>query len=265
MKFSIAVSSLFFLFYLMGVQPLWAQSGKLNDTYVAIQKDLEKNSGDLNRQMDLAYLYSQGLETDRAVALYEAVVTKEPENQRALVELCVLYTQTRNAVKALDACQKAVNTDPQNAVLHDNLGLSLFKFGKFAESFKPFSQALTLEPGSALIRGHMAETMLAMKEFKVARRYYTEVLGDPTITPADRAVLLNGLYRAHWALGDYQGAYETIHEANALAGDSLFLGMVLRAFLKVHERAAFFVIAAFLLWFCHYFGQRVNRFLKNEV
>lgn len=265
MKFSAAVLSLFFVWCLMVAQPLWGQSGKLNEAYTSIQKDLEENPGNLNRQMDLAYLYTQGLEYNRAAALYEAVVTKEPKNQRALIELCFLYTQIQDEVKALSMCQKAVATDPQNAVLHDNLGLSLFKFGKFAESFKPFSQALTLEPQSALIRGHMAESMLAMKEFKMARNYYTEILTDKTIAAVDRVILLNGLYRAHWALGDYQNAYSVIREANALAGNSVFLGMVVRAFLKVHEQATFFVTAIFLLLFCHYFGQRVNRFLKNEV
>jgi tetratricopeptide (TPR) repeat protein len=171
----------------------------------------------------------------------------------------------QNKTKALSSCQRAVAADSQNAVLHDNLGLSLFKFGKFAQSFKPFSQALTLEPGSAMIRGHIAESILAMKEFKMALNYYQEILSDTTVTPADRVVLLNGLYRAYLALGDYQSAYETIREANTLAGNSVFFGMVVRSFLKVHERAAFSVMAVFLLWFCHYFGQRVNRFLKNEV
>lgn len=250
-------------FALMGSQKP-AVALDLNAAYQRIQQAIQKNPRDLNLQMDLAYVYTQGLEWDRAVAIYESVLTKDPDNRRATTELCVLYTWKREADMAEVMCERAVSLDPENYLVHDNLGLSYFKLGRIPRSFRPFLRALALKKDAALVRYHLIQSFMALGEFRLARRLLENLSETPDLDAAVKTLVYHGLYVVEMRLKNYDRALEAIRKAYRHSGNSLYLGKVIRAALKANQVVAFCVTGLVGLWFCHYFGQRVNRFLKNE-
>ena len=241
-----------------------SQAQNLNDEYARLTAVIEKKPDDLGLQMDLAYLFSQGREEARAIKIYGAVLQKEPDNLRATIELCALYTAVRNQEKAPKACERAVKLAPQNPLMHDNLGLSYFKFGKYRRALKPFLDALALDPKSILIRTHLAQTYLALGEFLVARSVFKNLSVAPELKNEEKFLVFYGLYLANRGLNDDEDAFTAIRETYKYSDNPLFLTKVMAAYMAAHQAVFFFIFGFILLFGTKYFGERLNRFLKNE-
>jgi tetratricopeptide (TPR) repeat protein len=167
----------------------------LGEKFQTLQKKLTANPGDLELKMDLAYLYSQGLAFTESLMLYEEVLAQDKDNLRATIETCSLYTQMRDPPKALAACRSWVRLAPQDFNAHDNLGLSLFKLGDYSAALKPFLTALSLREGSLIVRHHIGQVFLGLRELAVSRDLYREAL-QQTGTDEEKAYLFQGLYLA---------------------------------------------------------------------
>lgn len=241
-----------------------SQSVKLNDEYRRLQSEIEARPEDLNLKMDLAYLFSQGLEFSRAIALYEEAAGKDPANLRAWTELCALRTFVRDEAGAYAACSKAVDLAPEQALMHDNLGLSLFKFGKFRQSLKPFLNALALNPEATLVKTHVAQVFLALNEPEAAKAYYEEILAGNELSMEDRSLIHYGIYLADRESKDYDHAFTAILETYKLSANPLYLGKIATTFMLKYQRTFFVIIGGGVLTVAGYLGKRLNRFLKNE-
>jgi tetratricopeptide (TPR) repeat protein len=254
----------FFLLFFGFDRALAAQSVNLNAEYRRLQAEIESRPDDLGVKMDLAYLFSQGLEFARSIALYEEVTAKDPANLRAWVELCALRTMVRDAAKAEGACSKAVDLAPDDALMHDNLGLSYFKFGNFRQSLKPFLEALTLNPRATLAKTHVAQAFLALREPRTAKTYYEEILAEGGLSDDEKALIHYGIFLADKALKDDDHAFTAILETYKLSANPLYLGKVVATFMRRHQGVFFFLIGGIILSAAGYLGKRLNRFLKNE-
>lgn len=241
----------------------FAQAQNLNDAYLRLQQSIAKNPDDLNLKMDLAYLFSQGLEFKRAIALYREVVASDPKNKRAWAELCVLHTGLRETQQANEACQQSTNLTPDNYLVYDNQGLSHYKLGQLPESLKPFLLAVSLNKQATLARYHMIQTIMGMKEYDLARVKLEEIAANDKLSTADRVLVNHGLYLVHSRLKQHDQAYEAIKNVYTMSGNHLYLGKVITSYLKSHEIVTFGFVAVMTLLACQYFGTRVNRFLKN--
>lgn len=244
------------------ISPAYAQN--LNDEYARLTAAIEKNPGDLNLKMDLAYLFSQGREEKRAIEIYESVIQKEPANLRATIEICALGTSVRAQDKALKACRDAASLAPQNPLMHDNLGLSHFKFGKYRQALKPFLDALALDPKSILIRTHLAQTYLALGEYAVARKVFEDLSEGKDLKNDEKFLVYYGLYLANHGMKRDEDAFTAIRETYKYSNNPLFLIKVIKAYMAAHRVVFFLAFGFVLLAGARYLGERLNRFLKNE-
>lgn len=253
----------FFILFLIPAL-VFAQETDLNDQFLKVEAALQKDPANVELKMAQAFLFTQGLEFDRAVEIYASVLQQEPKNERAATELCYLYTQLQQKEQAFPVCELVVSLHPESSLAHDNLGLSYFKMGDYVASLPHFVKALSLAKDSVLIRYHLAQNYLALKEFQVARDFLQKsfVYGSH---PDDRFLIYHGLYLAHAGLKNRDQAFTAIYEAYKLSGNGLFLGKVILAAIKAHSLSVFLLVSGILLWFCHYLGQRLNRFLKNDL
>ena len=243
----------------------WSRAAiNLNDQYSALSAQLAQHPDDVGLKMNLAYLYSQGFEFKRARDLYFEVMAVEPKNIRAVNELCVIETQIGEVSAAENYCKKAVELDPSNPLTHDNLGLSYFKLNEPQKSFKPFLEALALQPDSVMIQYHLVQAYMAIGENLFAQNFLRNLLAKPGIKNEDRALLLHGLYQADLRLKNYQESYQSILETYRLSQNGLFLGKVVAAYMRAHQVLFFCVFSAIIMLASAYFGKRLNRFLKNE-
>jgi tetratricopeptide (TPR) repeat protein len=249
--------------------PAHAESLKLNEVFLSVQAEAAKHPENLDLQMDLAFLFTQGQELGHAIEIYESVLGKDAQNVRATTELCALYTEIHDKTKALTHCERATELTPQNPLVFDNLGLSYFKFGQFRSALKPFLQALALQTKAkngtaALIRTHIAQTFLALHEYDAAEGYYQKILQEPGLTNEEKSLVYYGLHLALKEKGDYDAAFTAMQETYKLSSNPLFLGKVISSYMLSHQAIFFFVIGGLCLVFANYLGQRLNRFLKNE-
>lgn len=237
----------------------------LNERYLELQQKLEINPDSLELQMDLAYLFTEGLEFQRAVDIYNGVIKKDAVNKRAWIELCALHTQMAHHDDAIVACEKVADLHSEQAWAQDNLGLMYFNLTEYERSFRPFLKALSLNPQDAMVKLHVAQVFLALKSYSAARDILLGEVQNTELKPSERALLFHGLFLAYQKLKDHEKAYEAILETWRLSGDQLYFGKVIKAWMKYHELLTFSFFAVMGLWFSHYFGKRINRFLKNEI
>lgn len=240
-----------------------ARAQDLNQQFQELQQKLATQPNDLDVKMDLAFLYSQGLAFKEAIVLYEEVLVKDPDNLRATIETCSLYTQMHDRHKAIKSCENWILLTPRDFRAHDNLGLALFKFSEPAASLKPFLTALSLAKGSAIVRHHIALVFLALREFKLARDYSMKAL-DLGGTPEEKSFLFHGLYLAYKGLRDEKAALKAIQSTYSLSANSLFLPTVAKQTVAAYQGFFFVLACGIVLVACDYFGKRLNRFLKNE-
>lgn len=260
-KLIFKISFLFLLFLAVPVQAL-----NLNEAARELYQKLESEPSNLNVKMDLAYLFSEGLEYERAVELYEEVIEVAPENLRALNELCYLHTFMRVKDKAFLRCEELARRQPDKMLVYDNLGLSYFKFGEHRLALKAFLKAYELQPSALLVKNHLGMTFLAMQENVLARESYVKWLDAAGQgSKEEKALLYYGLYQAERNLKNYDKAYQAIAKTYELSENPLYLGKMIVVFMKAHEFWFFLLVSAVFLWGCRYLGQRLNRFLKNET
>lgn len=255
--------TIIFSFLCAVIFPLMAQAG-VNPHEKHDHLQGKEPPADLSKQMDLAYALSQGFEQERAIHIYEEVLEQEPLNQRAIAELCVLHTHMRQKDRAGQYCQMAASLNPDTYLAHDNLGLSFFKLGEPLKSLRPFLNALSLKPDDRLVVSHLAGSFVTLGEFAAAKFLLQDALTFPSLDNQTSALLHHGLYVVFLRLKEYHAALDSVWQTYRLSQNPLYLGKVVRAFLRAHQFAVFIALSALCLWFCHYFGRRMNRFLKNQ-
>jgi tetratricopeptide (TPR) repeat protein len=91
------------------------------------------------------------MEQDRkAVFILDAVVAKEPNNADAFLERAKARYNLKQFAAAQADVRQAIRLKPEFAEAHRILGRCLQVWGKGDEAIKEYSQAIALEPGSAL-------------------------------------------------------------------------------------------------------------------
>lgn len=236
----------------------------LRELYQNLQAQIAADPTHLGLKMDLAYVLSQGGETERAIALYREVIKHDSQNVRAVTELCALYTTARDRDAAFSFCTQAVQLSPNDALAHDNLGLFHFKFGAFHEAIPEFVAALRCDPHLILARTHIAQSFLALKKYALAREIFEDLLQNNKTNLAESPLIYYGLALANQGLGQYEAAFESLLKTYHLSRNPLFLGKVVTAYMNWHQPVFFFVFAILILGLASFFGRRLNRFLKNE-
>jgi tetratricopeptide (TPR) repeat protein len=78
------------------------------------------------------------------MALYEAAIRSNPNNEEALRALGYLYTKKRNHTKALTIDRKLCFLRPDDSVVHYNLACSLSNLGKIEDSLEALEMAILL-------------------------------------------------------------------------------------------------------------------------
>ncbi len=257
-----------FLFFCLGfglaATSVFAAELHLNEQTQALLQKVALEPQNAQAKMDLAFLFSEGKEWARAIALYEEVLAVQSQDHRALNELCYLYTLTREQQKAYEFCEKLTRIVPDAYLSFDNLGLSYYNFGDFFLALQAFDHAQTLAPESWGVKYHMGQSILALQDFDLARDYFLQHLREPFANPEDQAIFYFGLYEAEKALQNHQAAHAAILQTYQLSQNPLYLGRVVKSYMKWHEVWFFFGFGLVILSFCQYLGKRLNRFLRNE-
>jgi len=80
-------------------------------------------------------------------ALWSDALAKNPRNPAAMNGLAVIYLGNDMSEEAFDLLKKAVEINPLDPLIHNNLGIACERLGEYAQSEFHYVRALSLKPG----------------------------------------------------------------------------------------------------------------------
>jgi tetratricopeptide (TPR) repeat protein len=112
--------------------------------------------------------------------LYEQLVAKYPQDERAHVLLGGVLAGTQDYPKAIEEYQKAASIAPSYAPVYNLLGYTYRPLGNYQEAEKAFKKYVELIPGDPNPYDSYAELLLKMGRFEESIAMYRKALGvDP--------------------------------------------------------------------------------------
>src|SRR5579884_1035031 len=100
-------------------------------------------------QIALAHTLEMHGEIDRASALYEEAVAKDPNRGDAWLRLAILHDQQGQFSESSTLYQKALKAQPGSAEIYCDMGYSLYLQSRWQEAEMNLRQALALQPDHA--------------------------------------------------------------------------------------------------------------------
>jgi tetratricopeptide (TPR) repeat protein len=126
---------------------------------------------------DVAVLYTETGQPERAVTHLRAVVDQQPDSPAAHYNLGTVLSSTGRVTQAIQEYQQALQLQPDYGAAHNNLGYALLAIGRTDEALQQFREAVRLDPRNggahynigalALSGGNVAE---AIDRFRAAVR-----------------------------------------------------------------------------------------------
>ena len=117
----------------------------------------------------------------------------KPRAAELKMEIGVSHMQRNNLPLALKELLGALELDPKNPYVHNNLGIVYYLREKYDLSVKYFSEAVALNPAFTEAKNNLARVYIEQKQYSKAARLLDEVLADLTYTNAQSAYFNYGL------------------------------------------------------------------------
>lgn len=111
-----------------------------------------------------------------AVALYDKLLTTQPESPKLWNERGVALHQSGKPAEALSAYEKAVEADPSYVLALNNMGVATFHLGRLEAAFETFRKALGVQPTFTKARLNLALLLLRQSEQSHALEAFRQVL-----------------------------------------------------------------------------------------
>ncbi|HKR27532.1 MAG TPA: protein kinase [Acidobacteriaceae bacterium] len=177
--------------------------GKPEDAvkYMKIAMEHVDNMTDRERYRDRGLYYRTTGDWQDCVQEYTQLVTHYPADRVGQNNLAICYLQLRNAPKALEAAQRAVQLAPKGVSQRATLAYVSAFAGDFADSEKEARAALAINPSAAQIYLNLAEAQLGQGQVDNAAASYHKL---ETFGPVAKSWATDGLAD----LAAYQGKYE---------------------------------------------------------
>ena len=138
--------------------------------YFNLARDLVGDNHDLLD--NLATAYNKNNQSEKAMAIYQAILQDHPEHHATLNNLGLLYYHKKTFNKAYDLFQQACKTVPTTANSFYNLARTQAILEPNADVTKPLEHALSLDPQHWPSISMLAQYYHHEQEISKARDYY---------------------------------------------------------------------------------------------
>lgn len=121
--------------------------------------------------MALSYESDQATRPD-AIDAYNRCVETDPQNADALLNCGTLYYEDKDFEKAANCFRRALAVQPQNALAHFNLGSVLEEMGQLEQARRHLREAVTLDPNHSDAHYNLAFVCEKLRSFAEAREHW---------------------------------------------------------------------------------------------
>jgi type IV pilus assembly protein PilF len=130
------------------------------------------------------------------------------------VELAEKQLASGQSPQALSTLLKGESVEPDNPLIHNQLGLTYFSFGKYEKSAEHFRRAVHLDERLSEARNNYARTLIELKQYSDARSQLEVVISDLTYIKQPLAYSNYGL--SYFREGQYKKAIPWLQKSIAL-------------------------------------------------
>jgi tetratricopeptide (TPR) repeat protein len=121
--------------------------------------------------MALSYESDKATRPD-AIDAYNRCVDADPQNADALLNCGTLYYEDKDFEKAATCFRRALAVEPQSALAHFNLGSVLEEIGQLEEARQHLREAVTLDPNHSDAHYNLAFVCEKLRSFPEAREHW---------------------------------------------------------------------------------------------
>jgi len=128
-----------------GVQKTTLQTlrpDKLDDVFLLIQADLDKNPKDLKALNQMAKYHRSHGEYKKAIEYCLTLIRLEPKQLQYYRSLADIYAAQKRYVKAVAVLKKMLTLAPEDEMVFYNLGIALVHTGKPKQALQAFDRAI---------------------------------------------------------------------------------------------------------------------------
>jgi tetratricopeptide (TPR) repeat protein len=190
--------------------------GMLEKTIAEFEAVHRLDPDDADSALMLGRLYKADNQPKKAEALFEKVLSDNPESRNVLVNLAQLYFDQGDYAKIISLLESVPDSRMDPALLY-LLGSSYAQTRELDKAEEVFKKALEREPDSEDIRRAYAESLMAEGKMEEARAQLQEIVKSDPQSPMSY-VRLAQLDRQ---MGNFDDAGKELEQARGLAPDNL--------------------------------------------
>ncbi len=188
----------------------------LQKTITEFEAVYRLDPGDVESALMLGRLYRANNEPQKAEAVFEKVLSENPDSRQVLVNLTQLYFDQGEYTKIISLLENIPQGKMDPALLY-LLGSAYAQNRNYSKAEDSFQQALAREPDSEDIRRAYAEALMAQGKMQGARAQLQEIVKSDPQSPMSY-VRLAQLDRE---MGNFAEAQKELEQARGLAPDNL--------------------------------------------
>lgn len=219
--------------YATGLRYVWA--GKFEMALPYFVETIKRNPDHARAFFQIGYCLSSMGKRKEAIEPYQKALQLEPQDPIILNNLCGAYAFSGRYGEAVKSCQEAIQLKPDLAEAYNNLGWSYHRMGRHQDAIQACKQAIRLQPDLATAHYNLGNGYSALKRYPEAAESYKQAIR----IEFDYAEAHLNLGAAYNQMGRYEEAIDSYKRALQLKPlmpeGHLNLGMT---YLKTGNRGA---------------------------
>jgi tetratricopeptide (TPR) repeat protein len=132
----------------------------------------------LQTQLGQARMYEQSDSKDKAALVYQELMREFPSQVEPIHRMAILKDAEKQHQQAQTLYQQAMQLDPRNAQIANDLGYSYFLSGDLAAAKTMLEQAVAMNPTNKLFRNNLGMTLGQMKMYQPALDQFVAASGE---------------------------------------------------------------------------------------
>lgn len=231
----------FIAWNLLGV--LYGRERRWDEALKAFERSLEGEPRAADTLVNHGWILVELRRYEAAVAAFEAALKHQPRMARAHAGLGSTVVEARGDYsEGMKRYLTAVQLDPENPALLNDLGWVAFKMRRYPEAIAALEKAATLDPQNPMIQTNLGLAYHKADKTEEAVAHHRRALAiHPEYTLA-----LYGLGKAYETRGQYPEALQAYRQAWRQSGNDLYLFLWIQAYMSSHGQAMVFFLFAFL-------------------